>query len=178
LSKIRVRHSAETDMQSIADIYSGSSAIAGTLQLPHPSVAIWSERFAKSESGVYSLVACYMNEASDIDADTNEDKCELVVGHLALRAYPNPRRKHVGYIGMAVHDNHVGEGIGSALLEAALDMADNWLNLTRVELTVFVDNEAAVALYKKFNFVVEGEAARYAFRNGDYHNVYYMARVS
>jgi hypothetical protein len=30
-------------------------------------------------------------------------------------------------------------------MEAALDLADNWLNLTRIELRVYVDNAAAAA---------------------------------
>jgi putative acetyltransferase len=51
-----------------------------------------------------------------------------VVGSLGLRAFPTLwRRRHVGEIGMAVRDDR--QGIGSALMEAALDLADDWLNL-------------------------------------------------
>lgn len=51
---------------------------------------------------------------------------------------------------MAVRDDWQGKGVGSELMEAALDLAENWLNLTRVELSVYTDNEAGIALYKKF----------------------------
>ena len=78
---------------------------------------------------------------------------------------------------MAVKDNHAGSGVGSALLETVIDLADNWLNLKRIELTVFIDNEAAINLYKKFGFNVEGEADAFAFRNGGYISAYYMDRV-
>jgi L-phenylalanine/L-methionine N-acetyltransferase len=54
---------------------------------------------------------------------------------------------------------------------------DNWLNLTRVELSVYTDNTAGVALYKKFGFEVEGTHRRYAFRNGQYVDAYSMARI-
>ena len=64
--------------------------------------------------------------------------------------------RHVGSIGMAVRDDWQGRGVGTALMEAALDLADNWLNLTRVELSVYVDNAPAIALYEKFGFEVEG----------------------
>jgi putative acetyltransferase len=46
---------------------------------------------------------------------------------------------------MAVRDDWQGKGVGTALMEAALDLADNWLNLTRIELTVYVDNAAGIA---------------------------------
>jgi putative acetyltransferase len=62
-------------------------------------------------------------------------------------------------------------------MEAALDLADNWLNLTRIALTVYTDNKAALALYKKFGFEIEGTHRRYAFRDGGYVDAYSMARI-
>jgi L-phenylalanine/L-methionine N-acetyltransferase len=101
-----------------------------------------------------------------------------VVGHLGLETFPTRwRRRHVGEIGMAVRDDWQGKGVGTALMEAALDLADNWLNLTRIELAVYTDNGAGVALYEKFGFEVEGTHRRYAFRNGDYVDAYSIARV-
>jgi putative acetyltransferase len=43
---------------------------------------------------------------------------------------------------MAVRDDWQSRGVGTALMEAALDLADNWLNLTRIELSVYTDNAA------------------------------------
>jgi L-phenylalanine/L-methionine N-acetyltransferase len=62
-------------------------------------------------------------------------------------------------------------------MEAALDLADNWLNLIRVELTVYSDSAAAIALYEKFGFEIEGTHRHYAFRNGEYVDAYYMVRI-
>jgi putative acetyltransferase len=70
-----------------------------------------------------------------------------------------------------------GRGVSTALMEVALDLAENWLNLTRVELTVYVDNAAGVALYKNFGFEVEGAHRRFAFRDGKYVDAYSMARI-
>jgi putative acetyltransferase len=39
-----------------------------------------------------------------------------------------------------------GEGIGTALLRAALELADDWLGLTRIELHVHTDDAAGIAL--------------------------------
>jgi putative acetyltransferase len=84
----------------------------------------------------------------------------------------------VASIGMAVHDAHQGRGVGTALMKAALDLADNWLQFTRIELTVYTDNVAALALYKKFGFEIEGTHKQYAFRNGVYVDAYAMARLA
>ena len=101
-----------------------------------------------------------------------------VVGSLSLHTSSTRwRMRHVGSIGMAVRDDWQGKGIGTALMEAALDIADNWLNLTRIELRVYVDNAAGIALYEKFGFEVEGTHHRLAFRAGEYVDAYSMARL-
>ena len=101
-----------------------------------------------------------------------------VVGNLGLETFPNrPRVRHAGSLGMAVRDDWQGKGVGTMLMRAALDLADNWLNLTRIELTVYVDNSSAVALYKRFGFEIEGTHRRYAFRDGGFVDAYSMARL-
>ena len=55
--------------------------------------------------------------------------------------------------------------------------ACRWLNLTRLELTVFTDNARAIALYKRCGFEIEGTLRQYAFRDGAFVDAYGMARV-
>jgi putative acetyltransferase len=55
-----------------------------------------------------------------------------------------------------VRDDWHGQGVGTALIEAAIDLADNWRNLTRLELRVFTDNAPAIHLYEKVSFETEG----------------------
>jgi putative acetyltransferase len=83
----------------------------------------------------------------------------------------------VGQLGMAVRDDWQGKGVGTALMQAAIDLADKWLNLSRLELEVYTDNEPAVRLYQKFGFEIEGTAIQYAFRDGQYVDLYLMARL-
>jgi putative acetyltransferase len=78
---------------------------------------------------------------------------------------------------MSVHDDYQNQGIGTLLLRAAIDLAENWLNISRLELTVFVDNAPAIRLYEKHGFVKEGVLRRYAYRDGTYVDVYTMARI-
>jgi putative acetyltransferase len=62
-------------------------------------------------------------------------------------------------------------------MKALIDLADNWLNLERLELTAYTDNEPALRLYKKLGFEIEGTHRKYAFRDGAYVDSYCMARV-
>jgi len=87
------------------------------------------------------------------------------------------RRSHVGDIGMCVHDDFHGRGIGTRLMAVLIDAADNWLNLRRLELAVFVDNAPAIALYKRFGFAVEGTRRTAAFRDGAFVDDHMMARL-
>jgi putative acetyltransferase len=101
-----------------------------------------------------------------------------IVGELGLEMYPRaPRRRHAANLGMAVRDDWQGKGVGTALMQAAVDLADRWLNLTRLELEVYSDNEPGVRLYKKFGFEVEGTLRQFAFRDGQYVDALMMARL-
>ena len=163
MGHVSIRHTELADAEALHQIFSGPRVIEGTLQLPLPSAEMWRKRISEMPEGLYSLVACANGE---------------VVGELGLETYPTLwRRRHVGQIGMAVRDDWQGKGVGTALMEAVLDLAENWLNLTRIELSVYTDNAAGVALYKKFGFEIEGTHRRYAFRNGEYADAYSMARI-
>ena len=87
------------------------------------------------------------------------------------------RRAHIGRIGMGVHDAWVGRGIGTVLLAALVDLADNWLGLRRLELTVNVDNVPALALYRRFGFEVEGTHRAHLLRDGQFVDGHTMARL-
>ena len=78
---------------------------------------------------------------------------------------------------ISVHDDWHNQGIGAKLMHSMLDAADQWLGILRLELTVFVDNRFAIALYEKFGFKQEGILEKYAFRNGSYQDVVSMARI-
>ena len=161
--EITVRHAEPKDYEAMHSIMSGPRASAGTLQLPLQSAEAWRKRLAEPPDGLFLLVACVEGE---------------VVGNLGIETSPNrPRIRHAGGIGMAVRDDWQGRGVGTELMRAALDLADNWLNLSRLELTVYTDNAAGIALYEKFGFEREGTHRRYAFRDGGYVDAYSMARI-
>jgi putative acetyltransferase len=163
IENIVIRRAEPEDFRGLQRIHEQPLAIYGTLQLPFPSAQMWRQRLEHQAANRYTLVACVR---------------DMIVGSLGL-AVPDrsPRRAHVGELGLAVHDGWQGRGIGTALVRAAVGLADRWLNLRRLELTVFADNERAVRLYKKFGFEVEGLLRRYALRDGVYVDAYVMARL-
>jgi len=160
--EIVVRRAQSRDAEAMAATFSLPGPMAGTLQLPFPSPATYAKWIEELAAGDYLLVA-------EVDG--------VVIGNLGLHAAgKSPRRRHVGALGMAVRDDFHRRGVGSALVAAALDLADNWIGYTRLELTVYTDNAAAVALYRKFGFGIEGTARAYALRNGAYVDAFMMAR--
>ena len=160
---IVVRRAELADAEAIHSTFTGPNAIAGTLQIPYPSVEVWRKRLAEFPPDDYFLVATVAGE---------------VVGNLGLHsASKSPRRRHVGNIGVAVRDDRQGCGVGTALMKAAIELADGWLNMQRLELSVYCDNPAGIALYRKFGFAIEGTCRAYAFRDGAYVDAYMMARL-
>jgi L-phenylalanine/L-methionine N-acetyltransferase len=158
-----IRRTEPGDYEAVYRIFCGPRAVWGTLQVPFPSAEFWRKRLAEPRDGSYQLAACVGKD---------------VVGQLGVDTFPNyPRRRHVAEIGMAVADEWQGKGVGSALMQAAVDLADKWLNISRLELEVYTDNEPAVRLYKKFGFAVEGKLIRFAYRDGEYVDAYCMARL-
>jgi putative acetyltransferase len=159
--EIRIRAAEPGDAEAIYDIFACRSVAANTLQLPWRTLEQQRARL-EPDPNVHRLVA-------EVEG--------RVVGMLGLHLEPSPRRRDCAGFGMAVHDAYQGQGIGSALLKAMIELADDWLGLRRIELQVFTDNTAAVHLYEKFGFVVEGTLKQYARRAGTLVDAYFMARL-
>lgn len=138
------------------------------------NLGIPSERIKRNEDGIASMDE-NIHAFVAVSKDTNGN--EIIVGNAGLYVSARHRQRHSAGIGMAVHKDFQGMGIGTALMQTLLDIADNWLMLMRIELTVFTDNERAIALYKKFGFSIEGTMKKAAIKNGTYMDNFMMARV-
>lgn len=111
-------------------------------------------------------------------AEVEENGLKKVVGMIGMNVSKNPRLRHSASVGIMVHADYQGKGIGTALFRKVLDLADNWLMLVRLELTVFVENERAVKLYQALGFQIEGIKKYAGIRNGKYADEYLMARYN
>ena len=160
--EIAVRRAGPSDAEAIWKCYTAPVAVRNTLQMPYRSLESVREQLAKYGEGDHILVAAIDDE---------------VVGVIGLHTSSRPRVNHRGEIGMMVRDDWHGKGVGTAMMRAVIDLADKWLNLARIELTVFTDNQSAIALYRKFGFEIEGTHRKYAFRDGEFVDAYAMARI-
>lgn len=158
-----IRRAEPDDFEGFWRIFVDHEAHSGTLQLPYPSRETWRKRLAETADGHYMFVACAGDE---------------VIGNAGLHPLGiSPRRAHAMMIGIAVPSAWQGKGVGTALMRTLCDLADGWLNVIRLELTVFTDNERAIALYRKFGFEIEGTHRAYGLRAGRYADTYSMARI-
>jgi len=76
-------------------------------------------------------------------------------GFCVVAARPQARVKHIGSVVIGVEKSCWSRGIGSALLIEAIDISSN-IGITRLELNVRSDNQAAIHLDQKLGFAIEG----------------------
>lgn len=160
---LTVRHAEASDAAALHTIFHHPDVLYWTVDLPFAPTETTQQHLLQNHDESYVLLAC---------------DGPIIVGALRLSVYPSPRMRHAGRIGpVAVHPQHQGKGVGSTLLKAAVDLADNWLNLRRLNLLVFADNDAAIKLYRKMGFLEEGMLRDLAFRDGSYVDGLLMARI-
>jgi RimJ/RimL family protein N-acetyltransferase len=110
----------------------------------------------------------------DVDARTTQFAASIdgtivavAAGEFVGSLHIDGSRFGVGELGMAVARPWRGRGVGSALLTAAIEKARRE-GLHKLSLEVFPQNEAAIALYRKFGFLEEGRRVKHYRRaNGE-----------
>jgi L-phenylalanine/L-methionine N-acetyltransferase len=166
MADIQIRRVRTSDAEAMARLMGDPDVLGNLLQLPFPSVEAWRTRLAEwDQPGRSDLLLVAEAEGA-------------LVGNAGLNPVgPALRRRHAMHLGITVAKGWQGRGVGTQLMAALLDAADRWLGCLRIELTVFTDNEAAIALYRKFGFEIEGTHRAYALRDGRYADVLAMARL-
>lgn len=158
---LRLRAAGVEDAEALSGLANEPGYRRGTLRLPYQSVE-QSRRWLQAQTPADVLLVAELEGQ--------------IVGAGSLHRQQG-RRHHAATIGLGVRDAFQRRGIGSAILAALIDLADNWLDLRRLELTVFVDNAGAVALYERFGFAREGVHRTFAYREGAYVDALAMARL-
>lgn len=97
-----------------------------------------------------------------------------IVGRLSLSRDPHPASRHVADLGLMVAESHRRQGVGTMLLERAVDWAHE-ADVQKLELHVFPWNEPALSLYASFGFEREGYRKRHYERGGELVDAILMA---
>lgn len=101
---------------------------------------------------------------------------DVVVGWCDILPTHGEARAHVGTLGIGLVPEARHVGIGAKLIEAALAKAKE-KGLSRIELTVRLDNANAKALYERFGFKLEGVNRNDLFVDGRFYDTYSMALI-
>ncbi|SFA70909.1 MULTISPECIES: GNAT family N-acetyltransferase [unclassified Bacillus (in: firmicutes)] len=99
-----------------------------------------------------------------------------LLGYLLARGGSANKTRHSVYIAIGIRSDFCGKGIGTKLFGEL----ENWaraVGVHRLELTVIVENQVGVSLYKKCGFDIEGTKRHSVILNGQYVDEYYMAKL-
>ena len=163
---ITIRRARVDDAAAIARLMADPAVYPGLMQMP----------YASEEAQRARLVDGLAPGKADVLLVAERDG--EIVGSCGMHpAGPSPRRRHVMTLGISVRADAQGQGVGSALMQALCDLADRWIGLLRLELSVYCDNERAIALYRRFGFEIEGRYRGYVLRDGAYIDAFAMARL-
>ncbi|SPJ33299.1 GNAT family N-acetyltransferase [Kushneria phyllosphaerae] len=161
-----IRQARMEDAEAVCRIFNHEEVFPNTMQLPFSSPSYWQQRLECMDRGHHMLAACHPQAP------------ETLLGLIGLHPVAaSARVAHVRTIGLSVDPDYAGQGIGSQLLRAAIDLADNWLNVTRLSLGVYSHNHRAIELYERHGFVKEGLSRGISFGHGRYLDSLEMARL-
>jgi putative acetyltransferase len=111
-----------------------------------------------------------------------EDGAELVavadgrvVGGVRVVREQHAATRHVASFGLLVLAEQRGRGIGRALLAEVIRWAEH-VGIRKLELAVYPDNEAAIALYRAAGFVEEGRLRGHSRRREGFADEVLMGR--
>ena len=162
---MQVRKARVADAECFARMMADPGVYPQLLQMPYGDADLWRQRLTE------------MCAAGKGDLLLVVEVGGQVAGSAGLHSTSaSPRRRHAMGLGIQVQPRWQGRGVGALLMQSLCDYADRWLGLTRIELTVYTDNQRAQALYRRFGFVEEGVHRGYALRDGVFVDALSMAR--
>jgi L-phenylalanine/L-methionine N-acetyltransferase len=166
--EFRIRHAEPSDAEQLTRLAAAVSAepegwlisVAGEWR------SAGDERRYLKALRRYPHAAVYVAESED----------GTLVGRLSIGRDPHPASTHVADVGLMVAAAARRQGVGTAMLQAAVDWARG-AGVRKIELHVFPWNDAAIKLYEAFGFEREGFRKGHYRRGSDYVDAILMAYV-
>jgi ribosomal protein S18 acetylase RimI-like enzyme len=134
------------------------------------------ERFVRTEEVDMPARAYRQRFRRRSDAETHLVAWEngRLLVYVTLQRVRHPVTRHGGSHAIAVAADARGRGIGRRLMEEAIARSTD-AGVEKLVLAVYPHNEAAISLYRSFDFVEEGRLARHSRKSYGYEDEILMA---
>lgn len=150
-------------------------------------VALWAKMGGESDNLTFGIDDYYFTEdqqRSFISNIKEKDNClyiaaivdNKIIGTLSFITSPRKRIEHRGDIGIGVLKEYWGTGVGSNLMDYFFRWAYSRDVIKKAELQVREDNIAAINLYMKWGFKIEGRISRGICVKGQFYDLYSMGK--
>lgn len=93
-----------------------------------------------------------------------------IVGNINVDGNQRQILRHTAVFGMGMLKEWQSVGLGTAILQAAIDWARTESELEILFLQVYAENEAGLTLYRKMGFIQSGRIPNFFKQNGRYHD--------
>lgn len=93
-----------------------------------------------------------------------------MIGNLDITGNPRERMAHTAMLGMGISNEWQNRGIGSLLMEQALEFCKNNSRLEIIWLDVYASNKAGLGLYKKMRFTISGTIPKFFKHENAYYD--------
>jgi putative acetyltransferase len=165
-NEVRIRPLRETDFRRLNEIRTSRGVFEYILSLDNETLLQTISYFTDEPFLKYTYIA-----------EKPFDGQDVVAGYIRLCIDREIRRRHKGKISVAVANEFQCIGIGGKLFDFIINLAENWLMLKKLELTVMVKNIKAINMYKSKGFEIEGTLKADTVVNGQYEDVCLMSKL-
>ena len=124
----------------------------------------------------FSKTAAQIASQNFIVGARSGDNDKKLVGYVACQLGQYRRIAHTGYVVIGILQDFQHQGIGQKLFDQLIDWAKA-KDIKRLELTVMMNNPAAIALYQNNGFEIEGVRRQSMCVNSQYIDEFYMSRI-
>jgi len=150
---LTIREAIETDATAIKNIVNNIAAEKYYI-VPESSREDWDEAIREITNRKGLIIVAQVN-------DRTVGMAHLVRGKLE-------KNNRVGFLGIAILKESRGMSIGTTMMNHIIGWAEKQKGLEKISLTVFSTNKAAINLYRKFGFKIEGVSERQYKIEGKY----------
>ncbi|TWT25978.1 GNAT family N-acetyltransferase [Planomicrobium sp. CPCC 101110] len=161
-----IRKAARTDAEQLVKVMENAEKSGNMLFNP-------GERTVSSEAFADYIEAINSKEKSGLFVACENGR---VLGYLIAQNDTPQRIAHRAYIVIGVHKDSRGKDIGSNLFIHLEEWAKK-AGLHRLDLTVLCENKAAVGLYQKMGFEIEGTKRDSLLIGDRFVDEYYMSKL-